>query len=212
MSRSAIATPSATRSGSKFRKLPSIMPRKTTDALGGQAQTLAAAAEAAARWFRKPDPAAIASLKTARLRVRGWREEALSVLKGTRGPAKNDAADFSFAVREAVEGAAQAVLDAERWGLGSDDAFAALAASLRDGARALARAADSDGRERALALVEAKRWAADAERRRLAERRVAHDGPFSVGGAQRGEIAERLSSAAEALQQACDALAGDFAS
>ncbi len=50
------------------------------------------------------------------------------------------------------------------------------------------------------------------ERRRRAARAAAQGlRAFFVDAVKRGEIASRLSSAAEALQQACDALAGSLA-
>src|SRR5579885_2553661 len=137
------------------------MTRKTPEALRGQAQTLVAAADAAARWFRRPEAAALTAARTARLRARGWREAAVAALKGARGPAKADAADLSFALREAVENAVQAAADAALWGMGADAEFAEAAAALRDGARAFARAAEAAGEARAEGLVEAKRRAAD---------------------------------------------------
>src|SRR6184192_3276169 len=119
------------------------MARKTTEAPRGQAQLLVAAAEAAARWFRRPDPAALSAARTARLRSRAAREAAISDMKRARGPAKDDAADYSFALREAVEHAVSAVADATQWGFGADAEFAAMAGGLSSGAKSLARAAAS---------------------------------------------------------------------
>lgn len=187
------------------------MTRKTPEALRGQAQTLVAAAEAAARWFRKPEAAALTAARTARLRARGWREAAVAALEDGRGPAKADAADLSFALREAVENAVQAAADAALWEIGPDAEFAEMSAALRDAAKALARAADLAGEARAEALVEAKRRSAEVERRRRAARAAAHESPYFVDSVKRAEIAARLSASAEALQQACDALAGTLA-
>jgi hypothetical protein len=187
------------------------MSRKTPEALRGQARTLADAASAAARWFRCPEPSALSSARTARLRARGWREDSVVALKSGRGPAKTDAADMSFALREAVESAVSAVSDAAQWDFGADARFAAAAEALRDGAKALLRAVDAAGEKRAEALIEAKRWAADVERRRRAELKDARESAFFIESVKRSEIASRLSSAAEALQQACDALAGSLA-
>jgi hypothetical protein len=186
------------------------MARKTPEAPRGQAQILVAAAEAAARWFRRPDPAALSAARTARLRARALRETAIAAMKNTRGPAKDDAADYSFALREAVEHAVSAVADATQWGLGADAEFAAMAEGLSSGAKSLARAAAASGAARAAALDDAKRWAADVERRRRDARAAALASPFFVDGVKRSEIAGRLSAAAEALQQACDALAGSL--
>lgn len=187
------------------------MPRKTPEAPRGQAQILAAAAEAAARWFRHPEAGALSAARTARLRSRGARERAVSVLKSRRGPAASDAADYSFALREAVEFAVSAVADATQWGLGADAEFAAMAEGLCSGAKALARAAGASGAARAAALDDAKRWAADVERRRRAALDAARESPFFVEAVKRSEVASRLSSAAEGLHQACDALAGSLA-
>ncbi len=187
------------------------MARKTPEAPRGQAQALVAAADAAARWFRHPEPAALSAARTARLRSRGSRESAVAALKSARGPAVDAAADYSFALREAVEYAVSAVSDATLWGFGADAEFAAMAQGLSSGAKALARAAASSGAARAEALGDAKRWAADVERRRRPARAAALDSPFFVDAVKRSEIAARLSSAAEALQQACDALAGSLA-
>ncbi|MBI3565615.1 MAG: hypothetical protein HY079_10505 [Elusimicrobia bacterium] len=187
------------------------MSPKTPEPLAAQALALAEAAAAGARWFREPGAEALTAAATARLRARSWRTEAVAASKGARGPVKTDAADMSYALREAVENAAAALADAERWGAGADARFAAMYASLRDGAKALARAAGARGRDRAEALVEAKRWAADVERRRLGARRAAQDSPFFVDSIKQDELASRLSASAEALQQACDALAGSLA-
>lgn len=187
------------------------MNAKTPEPLAAQVQALADAAAAGARWFREPGEAALKDAATARLRARSWRSEAVAALKGARGPAKADAADLSYALREAIEASASAVADADRWGAGADARLAAMFASLRDGAKALARAAKAAGTGRAQALVEAKRLAAAVERRRLDARRAAHDSPFFVDSVKQDELASRLSAAAESLQQACDALAGSLA-
>jgi hypothetical protein len=187
------------------------MSRKTPEAPRGQAQLLAAAAEAVARWFRRPEPAALSSARTARLRSRAARELAVAALKGARGPVKADAADYSFALREAVEHAVAAASDAALWGVGADAEFAAAAESLARGAKALVRAAAAEGAPRAEALDDAKRWCADVERRRRETRARARESSYFVEAVKRSEIAGRLSSAAEALQQACDALAGSLA-
>lgn len=187
------------------------MARKTPEAPRGQAQALVAAADAAARWFRRPDPAALSAVRTARLRSRGLRENAVAALRGKGGPVADDASAYSFALREAVEHAVTAVSDATSWGLGADAEFAAMAEGLCAGAKSLARAGAAAGAARADALDDAKRWAADVERRRRAARAAAQESPFFVDGVKRSEIAGRLSAAAESLQQACDALAGSLA-
>ena len=56
------------------------MARKPSESSLGQAQLLAAAAGAAARWFRRPEPAALSAARTARLRSRGARERAVAGL------------------------------------------------------------------------------------------------------------------------------------
>jgi hypothetical protein len=187
------------------------MARKTPEAPRGQAQTLIAAADAAARWFRHPEPGALSAARAARLRSRGARENAVAALKGRAGPAVEAAADYSFALREAVEQAAAAVSDAALWGIGADAEFAEMAEQLAGGARSLARASAAEGEARAAALDDAKRRAAAVERRRLAVRAAAHETAAFIDGVKRSEIAARLSSAAEGLQQACDALAGSLA-
>lgn len=188
------------------------MPRKTSSsALRGQLETAAVAAAAATRWFRAADPAALKEVRTAQLRARGWREGAVARLRASHGPAADDAADLSFSLREAVEHCAAAVRDAKLWGVEADAEFAAIADGAARGARALARAADVRGVERAAALDEARRWCADAERRRRAVRAGAQEAPVFVDGVKRGGISASLSSAVEALQQACDALAGSLA-
>jgi hypothetical protein len=188
------------------------MSRKAPESLRGQAETAVAAAEAALRWFRRADPDALSAARTARLRARGWRESAVAALKDARGPVKTDAADLSFALREAVEHSVSAVSDAARWGVETDAEFAEMAGGLVRGAKALARAAGAfDVLERAAALDEAKRECAGVERRRRAARSAAAESALFVDGVKRSELASRLSSAAEALQQACDALAGSLA-
>ncbi len=86
-----------------------------------------------------------------------------------------------------------------------------MAESLLRGARAFARAADAAASPRAGALDAAKRECADVERLRRAARARASESPLFVVAVKRSEIASLLSSAAEALQQACDALAGSLA-
>lgn len=186
------------------------MSPKTPESLRLQAETLAAAAEGAALWFRRPQPEALAAARAARERARAWRQAAVTALKGVSGPAKTDAADFSFALREAVEHAARAAVDAAKWDMGVDKGFAAMAGALRDGAVLLAQAADAEGEERADLLIEAKQLAAEVERRRRALRAAAHDSPHFVASVKRAEIATLLSAAAENLQAACDALAGSL--
>ncbi|MFI5362883.1 MAG: hypothetical protein ACHQ49_13005 [Elusimicrobiota bacterium] len=187
------------------------MPRKSPEAPRDHALILFAAADAAARWFRAPDPAALSAARTARLRSRGLREIAVSALKSRRGPAVDDAADYSFALREAVEHAVAAVSDAALWGIGADAEFAEMAEDLRSGAKSLSLAAARAGEARAAALDDAKRRAASVERRRRAVRAAARESPFFADAVKRGEVASRLSAAAESLQQACDALAGSLA-
>jgi hypothetical protein len=186
------------------------MSPKTPEAPRGQAPLLAAAADAVARWFRRPEPAALSAARTARLRSRAARERAVAVLKDVRGTAKSEAADYSFALREAVEQTVAAASDAALWGVGADAEFAEAAGALARGAKSLVRAAASEGAARAEALDDAKRWCADVERRRRETRARAQESAFFVDGVKRSEIAGRLSSAAEALQQACDALAGSL--
>jgi hypothetical protein len=187
------------------------MSHKTPEALRHQAQTLADAAGAALRWFRRPEPAALSAARTARLRARGWRAAAIAELKKSKGPAKSDAADLSFSLSEAVEGAVLAASDAAQWGVGADPEFAAMADWLREGAKALMQAADAQGNKRAEALIQAKRWCAQVERQRRDVREAALESHRFVDSVKRSEIALRLSFAAECLQQACDALAGTLA-
>jgi hypothetical protein len=185
--------------------------RKTPAPLRGQLDTLIETAEAAARWLRRPAPSLAASARTARLRARGWRAEAVAALKTHHGAHKNDAADLSFALREAVEHAATAVIEAERWKSGPDAELAAAAESLAGAAKALGEAVGQSGERRGETLIQAKRFAAEAERGRLRARADSHESPFFVDAVKRERLAGRLSDAAEAVQQACDALAGALA-
>ena len=158
--------------------------------------SLVVAADAAARWFRQPAPAALSAARTARVRALG---------------AVDNAGGLSFALREAVESVTQAVSDAARWDLGADPVFATMADALGQGAKALERAERAPAAKRAEGLIEAKRWAADVERRRRVERAAARESPFVADSVKRREIADRFSAAAEALQEACDILAGSLA-
>lgn len=187
------------------------MKRDPVSALAGQAETFAIAAAAAAEWFRRPAPSKLGAAKTARLRAAGSRDAAIPALKSLRGPVKEDAADMSFALREAAEHASRAVVEAERFGVEPDAGLAEVAAALDTGAKALLQAALSKPAARADALIEAKRWALEAERARRAVRADAHEDPRTARGLSRDAVATRLSDAAEALQQACDALAGSLA-
>jgi hypothetical protein len=110
-----------------------------------------------------------------------------------------------------VEHLVSALADAARWDVGVDAEFSAMAEGLSGSAQALLRAAAASGAARAAALDDAKRLAADVERRRRAVRRSAHESPLLVDGLKREEVSARLSSAAEALQEACDCLAGSLA-
>jgi hypothetical protein len=184
------------------------MRRSAAESLKGQTETLVAAATAAAAWFRRPAPSALSAARTARLRAWGWRDAAVLANRSLRGHAKDDAADVSFALREAVEHAAQAVSDAARFGVEADASLVRIAESVREASKALAAAASARGKARAEALVLAKKWAGEAERLRRLARSSAHEDPSLTNALKREAVTESLSDAAEAVQQACDALAG----
>ena len=131
---------------------------------------------------------------------------AVRALQSARGEAKNDAADLSFSLREAVEHSAQAVSEAARYGVDADAGLLETAQALGESAKALAAAAASTGRIRSQALVEAKRWAMEAERLRRLIRADAHEDPSLARGLKREAVCKRLSSAAAAIHDACDAL------
>lgn len=173
-------------------------------ALAGQADTFALAAAAAARWFKSPSDDALGSATTARLRAAGFRDEAVKARPG------GDRADLSFALREAAEQAAAAVIEAARQKLPADKELASGAKALAEGAKALAAALAAKGEGRADALVEAKRWAGECERLRRLARAKAHDDPAFVSALAREKAADRLSRAAEALQKAVDALGAEL--
>lgn len=184
------------------------MKRSAAESLKGQTETLVAAATAAAAWFRHPAPSALSAARTARLRALGWRDAAVLANKGFRGFVKTDAADVSYALREAVEHSAQAVSEAVRYGLEPDDGLLKTAEAVREAAVALAAAAAGRGKSRVNALILAKKWAGEAERLRRLTRSDAQE-EFSLTNALKREtVSTRLSNAAEAMQQACDALAG----
>jgi len=184
------------------------MRRSAAESLKGQTETLVAAATAAADWFRHPAPSALSAARTARLRALGWRESAVLAHKGLRGFAKTDAADASFALREAVEHSAQAVAEAVRYGVEPDDGLLKTAEAVRDAAKALSAAAAARGKARVEAILLAKKWAGEAERLRRLTRADAHEDPSLTNALKREAVSSRLSNAAEAVQQACDALAG----
>lgn len=184
------------------------MRRGAAESLKGQTETLVAAATAAATWFRRPAPSALSAARTARLRALGWRETAVAANKAFRGLAKADAADASFALREAVEHATQAVSEAARYGVEPDLGLLRTAEAVREAAKALAAAAASRGRGKVDALVLAKKWAGEAERLRRLTRSDAQEDPSLTNALKRETVSTRLSNAAEAMQQACDALAG----
>lgn len=184
------------------------MKRSAAESLKGQTETLVAAATAAAAWFRRPAPSALSAARTARLRALGWRDAAVLANKTFRGFAKTDAADVSYALREAVEHSAQAVSEAVRYGLEPDAGLLKTAEAVREAAVALAAAAAGRGKSRVDALLLAKKWAGEAERLRRLTRSDAQE-EFSLTNALKREtVSTRLSNAAEAMQQACDALAG----
>ena len=187
------------------------MRRSAAESLKGQTETLVAAATAAAAWFRRPAPSALSAARTARLRALGWREAAVLSNRTLRGFAKTDAADVSFALREAVEHTAQAVSEAVRYGVEPDDGMLRTAEALRESAVALAAAAAGRGKSRVEALVLAKKWAGEAERLRRLTRDDAHEDPSLTNALKREAVSLRLSNAAEAVQQACDALAAGLA-
>lgn len=184
------------------------MRRSAAESLKGQTETLVAAATAAAAWFRRPAPSALSAARTARLRALGWREAAVLANKSLRGFPKSDAADASFALREAVEHSAQAVSEAVRYGVEPDSGLLKTAEAVREAAKALAAAAAGRGKTRVEALVLAKKWAGEAERLRRLTRADAHEDPSLTNALKREAVSARLSNAAEAVQQACDALAG----
>ncbi len=187
------------------------MRRSAAESLKGQTETLVAAATAAAAWFRHPAPSALSAARTARLRALGWREAAVVANKTFRGFAKTDAADVSYALREAVEHSAQAVSEAVRYGVEPDDGLLKTAEAVREAAEALAAAAAGRGKRRADALILAKKWAGEAERLRRLTRSDALEDPSLTNALKREAVSQRLSNAAEAMQQACDGLAGSLA-
>jgi len=184
------------------------MGKSAAESLKGQTETLVAAATAAAAWFRRPAPSSLSAARTARLRALGWRDAAVLANKGFRGFAKTDAADVSYALREAVEHSAQAVSEAVRYGVEPDDGLLKTAEAVREAAKALAAAATGRGKSRADALILAKRWAGEAERLRRLTRADAQEDVSLTNALKRETVSTRLSNAAEAMQQACDALAG----
>ncbi|MEK7381728.1 MAG: hypothetical protein AAB262_00395 [Elusimicrobiota bacterium] len=187
------------------------MRKDTLDPLRGQAETLVAAADAAAGWFRDHTPALLSAARTARLRCRSRRQVCVAAARGRSGPGKTDISEFSFCLREAVEHAVASVSEAARLGSPHDEELAASSSALRLSARALLRAACLAGAARAQALVEAKRHACEVERMCRAVRAESDDSALFVESLKRAGIAGLLSSAAEAVQQACDALAGSLA-
>ena len=178
------------------------MRRSAAESLKGQLDTVVAAASAAADWFRRPAPSALSAARTARLRALGWRDAAV--------PTKLDDADLSFALREAVEHTVQAVAEAARYGVEPDLGLLRTAEAVREAAKSLAAAAAAKGKSRAGALVEAKKWAGEAERLRRLTRAAAHEDPSLTTALKRETVSARLSNAAEAVQQACDALSGSL--
>lgn len=184
------------------------MRRSAAESLKGQTETLVDAATAAADWFRRPAPSALSAARTARLRALGWREAAVLAHKSLKGLPKSDAADASFALREAVEHVTQAVSEATRFSVESDDGLVRTAEAVREAAKALAAAAAGRGKHKAEALVLAKKWAGEAERLRRLTRSEAHELPSLMNALKRETVSNRLSNAAEAVQQACDALSG----
>lgn len=173
-------------------------------ALAGQADTFALAAAAAARWFKSPSDEALTSARTSKLRAAGFRDELVK-----RRP-RGEGADLSFALREAAEQTAAAVVEAARQDVPADRELAAGAKALAEGAKALAAALAAAGEKRADALVEAKRWAGECERLRRLTRARGHDDPAFVAALAREKAADRLSRAAEALQKAVDALGAEL--
>ncbi len=184
------------------------MGRSASESLKGQTETLVAAATAAAAWFRRPAPSALSAARTARLRALGWREAAVLAHKTFRGFTKTDAADVSYALREAVEHATQAVSEAARYGVEPDAGLIKTSEALREATKALAAAASGRGKSRVETLIIAKRWAGEAERLRRLTRSDAAEDPSLTSALKRETVSSRLSNAAEAVQQACDALAG----
>jgi len=186
------------------------MRKNQTDPLRGQAETLVAAADAAAGWFRDHTPALLSAARTARLRSRGWRQVAVAAARTRSGPVKVDISEFSFSLREAVEHTVASVSEAARLGSPHDEELASSSSALRLAARALLRGACVTGAARAEALVEAKRQCAEVERARRAVGAESRAGSLFIESIKRGEIAGLLSSAAESVQRACDALAGSL--
>lgn len=184
------------------------MRRSPAQSLKGQTETLLEAATATASWFRRPAPSALSAARTARLRAAGWREAAVAAHRSVRGHAKDDAADASFALREAVEHTTQAVAEAVRYGVEPDGGLLKTAEAVREACKALVSGVSARGKSRAEALVLAKKWAGEAERLRRLTRADAHEDPSLMGALKRETVSTRLSNAAEAVQQVCDALAG----
>mgnify|MGYP001595465877 CR=1 FL=1 len=184
------------------------MRRSAAESLKGQTETLVEAATAAAAWFRHPVPSALSAARTARLRALGWREAAVIAHKTFRGFAKADAADVSIALREAVEHTTQAVSESARFSVESDDGLLKIAEAVREASVELAVAAASRKKSRVDALLLAKKWAGEAERLCRLTRSDAREEFSLMNALKREAVSSRLSNAAEAMQQACDALTG----
>jgi hypothetical protein len=172
-----------------------------------------AVAEQAARFFRRPSQANAFAAHEARLEARRETAAAVSWLKAgpdTMGGSRGD--DWLGLLGlwgAAAEATAAAVSEAERFGVAGGVALAGVAAGLRDASRdaATALAALREGARCEELLVAAKRQAAEAERLRRGALAAALGEANMVTELKMGTVLRRLGDAAEAWQQAADAVA-----
>jgi len=179
------------------------------EALAEQAQAGVAVAALAARFFRRPTEANAFAVHQARLRARREALAAAAALKAGRDLRRREWLALSRRLAQAAEEGAAGAAEGSRFGVAGVPDLPAMSAGLRDAGRDLvaALAALPDAPRCEARLIAAKRRAAEVERLRQRARAAALDGPNVVTELKLRTVLQRLSRAAEALQQAADGVA-----
>lgn len=175
--------------------------------LAAQAQAVAETARRCADYFRQPSPEALRMADAARESCAARSKTARERLKGSHDKAREAWLAACGGLDRAGDLAWRAASEAQRFSAGAE-ALLPLASPLALAAEAVAAAASQAAKPQrcAEALVEAKKLALEVERAHRHARRAAIDDPRFVDGLKARSVAQRLSDAAEALQQAADAL------
>jgi hypothetical protein len=177
--------------------------------LSAQAQACAVVAARAAGFFKAPSEANVFSVHEAQLQSRREAAQAAADLKTELEPRRGDWSMLSLRLAEASAATAAAAEESERFGAAATEGLADAAVRLRDAGRELDAALSAWSKKpRAEAhVINAKRLAAEAQRRLGGAQAASLDDPNVVNDLKIRTALRRWSQAAESWQGAADATA-----